>query len=301
MKFLTLLTFINLGVCSALIPSQLRLNNQFQHFKEATISFTHQEKLQHNENKYNHPYLTLQAKRNENEASISITSDNQNPFTNIISSFLPTTGSQPPQETEEERLFRLEQERREILAEAEVNRQVQVKKDAIPYFIIVALQFLPLLGTERVYSIIYFLGLAISTVYVGGRQETLEPPEKVTKENALYAPVGASISIGLLYVLLKNGLDPTSLYAVAVSLFGALAISDVGVPILRNVLPNSFAETELEVPEIIASKIKLNPATLPLDGVVTLLLGIVCTAVYWAPIAMTQKFIVSNGKQIHDI
>ena len=224
-------------------------------------------------------------------------SNAKNPFMAFTSLFQngASTAAKPVVETEEERLLRLEREKREFLAQAEINRQIQVREDAIPYLIIFVLQLLPLLGSDRIFSITYFFGLAVATVYVGGRQETIEEPEQVTKENALYAPIGASISIGLLYALLKLGIDPTALYAVAVTLFGALAISDIGVPILRNVLPPSFAESELNVPDGLASKLKLNPPTVPLDGVVTLALGVLCTAVYWAPIAMSQKFIVSNG------
>ena len=37
--------------------------------------------------------------------------------------------------------------------------------------------------------------------------------------------VGASLAIGGLYLLLKVGIDITSLYAVMVTLFGALSIS----------------------------------------------------------------------------
>jgi hypothetical protein len=194
-------------------------------------------------------------------------------------------------------------ERRATLALAEVKRQDRVREDAIPYLALFALQLLPLAGFPsdelRWVSIAYFFGLAVTTVYVGGRQETSEPPERVSKSNALAAPIGASVSIGVLYVLLKMGLDPTILYAIAVSLFGALAISDIGVPLLRNVLPESFATQEVTVPPKLAKALDLNPPTLPLDGIATLVLGLVCTAIYWAPVAMTQKFLVSNGTHVN--
>eukprot|EP00978_Attheya_sp_CCMP212_P049130 scaffold620718_cov51-Attheya_sp.AAC.1 len=203
-----------------------------------------------------------------------------------------------PEETEEEKQMRLELERRATLALAEVKRQDRVREDAIPYLALFALQLLPLagfpLGEQRFVSIAYFFGLAVTTVYLGGRQETSEPPERVSKSNALAAPIASSVSIGLLYVLLKMDLDPTVLYAIAVSLFGALAISDIGVPLLRNVLPESFATQEVTVPPKLAKALDLNPPTLPVDGIVTLVLGLVCTAIYWAPVAMTQKFLVSN-------
>lgn len=116
------------------------------------------------------------------------------------------------------------------------------------------------------------------------------------KENALAAPIGASVSIGFLYFLIKMGLDPGILYAIAVSIFGALSISDIGVPLLRNVLPESFATTKIKVSNEIKKILKLDDEfdELPLDGLTTLFLGIACTIGYWSPIAMEQKFILSN-------
>lgn len=214
----------------------------------------------------------------------------------LFSSFFSSIVPQPEAvETEAERNMRLELERRDDLAAGEIRRQERVKEDAIPYLVLFSLQLLPLLGSDRVLSVAYFLGLAVTTVYLGGRQETIDDAEIVSRKNAIYAPVGASVSIFLLYLLLKAGIDPTSLYAVAVSLLGALAISDVGVPILRNVLPSSFAEAEVTIPTKVAKAIDLDPPTLPVDGITTLALGLLCTAVYWAPVAMTQKFLVSNA------
>jgi len=39
----------------------------------------------------------------------------------------------------------------------------------------------------------------------------------------------------------------------------------------------------------------LDNPTLPLDGLITLGLGVLCTLIYWAPAAMEQKFLISNG------
>merc|ERR1719296_411305 len=149
-------------------------------------------------------------------------------------------------ETEEERLMRLKREELERLELNEQERTIQVQKDKFPYFVLFALQFLPLVGNDRILSVLYFWGVAVTTVYLGGRQITLEE-ERVSKQNALGAPIGASLSIGLLYVLIKNGVDIGALYAIGVSLFGALAISDVGVPILRNVFPENFATGKIKV------------------------------------------------------
>jgi len=206
----------------------------------------------------------------------------------------PTTAA--ALETDDERVRRLRQERLVELAEGEVRRADRVREDALPYLGLLGLQILPLLGTERIYSVTYFFGLAVATVYLGGRQETIDAPERVTRQNALAAPIGASVSIGLIYVLIKAGLDPTYLYALAVSLFGALAISDVGVPILRNVLPASFAEAEVAVPKKVADRLDLDPPTLPFDGLTTLALGLASTAIYWSPsIGLESKYLVSNA------
>jgi len=199
-------------------------------------------------------------------------------------------------ETEEEKQKRLRQERLAEIEEGEVRRQQRVSEDKFGYLFLFALQLLPLVGSDRVESILYFLGVAVTTVYLGGRQEVIDKPEQVSQKNALYAPIGASFAIGGLYLLLKVGIDPTSLYAVAITIFGALAISDIGVPILRNVFPNvDFANAEVAIPKILAEKLDLDKPTLPLDGLVTLGLGIVATLLYWAPAAMEQKFLVSNA------
>jgi len=222
--------------------------------------------------------------------------DVENPIASFMNNFKLQRQPAAPVETEEERLKRLKREELMKLEEKEVERALKVKEDAIPYLLLLALQFLPLIGSDRIESIAYFWGVAVATVYVGGRQVTLEESETVSTENALYAPIGASISIGLLYALIKAGFNPAALYAFGVTVFGALAISDIGVPLLRNVLPSSFAEGKVKVPPRVSKAFGFGDEDLPLDGLTTLILGIGCTAAYWSPIAMDQKFLVSNCK-----
>lgn len=223
-------------------------------------------------------------------------------FSNIISTFnkqIASIQTNTPAETEEERLRRIKREELALLEQQEVLRAEQVKTDALPYLFLLSLQLLPIIESisdVHFKSALYFFGVAVTTVYVGGRQVTTEESERVSQKSALAAPIGASISIGLLYLLIKVGLDPSQLYAVAVTLFGALAISDISVPLLRNVLPESFAEAKVPLSPSLKQVFKLDEETedLPLDGLVTLGLGIVCTLAYWAPVAMQQKFLVSN-------
>lgn len=229
--------------------------------------------------------------QNEIETTRTIT---RSPLSSFFDNFNFAQKKNNPIETEEERLRRLKREALAELEEKEVERAIQVKEDALPYLFLLALQILPLIGTDRIESISYFWGLATATVYVGGRQVTLEESEKVSSESALYAPVGASVSIGLLYLLIKAGFNPAALYAFGVSAFGALAISDVGVPLLRNILPEKFAETKVKVPNKISELFGLGEEDLPLDGLTALILGIGCTAAYWSPFAMEQKFVFSN-------
>lgn len=227
----------------------------------------------------------------------TIEDDTNNFFTSLFKGFNNDKQiiQQQPLETEEEKKKRLRLERLEEIEAGEVRRQLRVSEDKYVYLFILALQFLPLLGNERYLSILYFFGVAVSTVYLGGRQEVIDKPEQVSRDNALYAPVGASLAIGGLYMLLKNGIDITSFYAVIVTLFGALSISDIGVPILRNIFPNiDFSTAEIPVSEAVAEKLDLDKPALPLDGLLTLGFGILCSIVYWLPIAMENKFIVSN-------
>lgn len=70
---------------------------------------------------------------------------------------------------------------------------------------------------------------------------------------------------------------------------------DIGVPILRNVFTDvDFASAELSVPQSLANKLDLDKPALPLDGLITLALGCITTLIYWSPVAMANKFIVSN-------
>ena len=214
---------------------------------------------------------------------------------NYINTYNDKQIIQQPIETEEEKKKRLRLERLEEIEAGEVRRQLRVSEDKYVYLFLLALQFLPLLGNERYLSILYFFGVAVSTVYLGGRQEVIDKPEQVSRDNALYAPVGASLAIGGLYLLLKNGIDITSFYAVVVTLFGALSISDIGVPILRNIFPNiDFSTAEIPVSDTVAEKLDLDKPALPLDGLITLGFGILCSIIYWLPIVMENKFIVSN-------
>ena len=69
------------------------------------------------------------------------------------------------------------------------------------------------------------------------------------------------------------------------------------MPLLRNTFPSiDFATAEVPVPEALAKKLDLDKPTLPLDGLITLGLGVICTLVYWTPAAMEQKFLISNGR-----
>lgn len=237
----------------------------------------------------------------ENEATGTTVVDAGNPFASFMSGLMQQLNNeptsvvvQPPVETEEEKNRRLRLERLEEIDAGEIRRQERVAEDKLVYFFLLALQLLPLTGSiDRFTSVIYFFGVAVSTVYLGGRQEVIDEPEKVSRKSALYAPVGASFAIGILYVLLKTGIDVTTLYAVGVTAFGALSISDIGVPILRNLVP-SVADAKVSIPESLAEQLDLDEPELPLDGLITLGLGILCSVAYWAPVAMEQKFLVSN-------
>ena len=140
----------------------------------------------------------------------------------------------------------------------------------------------------------YFLGVAGLTVFLAARQETIDKSEVVSEKSALLAPIGASFSLLSIYTLLKFGIDPTSVYSLIVTIFGALSISDIGVPLLRNVLPESFSSKRISIPKIIAGQLELEEPSLPLDGLTTLFIGFFCAVAYWLPTTMAQKFIVSN-------
>ena len=237
------------------------------------------------------------------ELEINVTvDDRQDPFASLLKSLSQQSKnalasiSQSPTESEEDKLKRLKAERLVEIEAGEVRRQQRVSEDKLGYLFILLLQLLPLIGNERAFSILYFFGLAVTTVYLGGRQEVIDVPEKISQSSAIYAPVFASVSIGVLYCLLKVGIDPTALYAIGVTLFGTLAISDIGVPILRNIFPQyDFAHAEVKIPKQLANTLKLDRSSLPLDGLITLLVGVLCTFVYWSPVSMEQKFLVSNA------
>ena len=236
---------------------------------------------------------TTRLHRVTNSADKRIVTSNRSTARSLFFNNNQATKQQQPIETEEEKQKRLKLERLAEIEAGEIRRQQRVSEDKLGYLFLFALQFLPLIGSDRYLSIAYFFGLAVTTVYLGGRQEVIDAPEKVTKKNALYAPVGASLAIGGLYLLLKNGLDPTSLYAVGVTVFGALCISDIGVPLLRNLLPGvDFGTAEIDLPNRPAKTLDVDRP--PIDGLITLGLGLLCTVVYWAPVAMENKFLVSN-------
>ena len=54
------------------------------------------------------------------------------------------------------------------------------------------LELLPLIGRDRVESVVYFFGVTVCTVHLGGRQEVIDRPERVSRENALHVQVGAA-------------------------------------------------------------------------------------------------------------
>jgi len=240
----------------------------------------------------------IHSDKTEDSTTTTTTSDNSNnPLAAFLSLFNNSNNAATPViETEEEKKIRLAGERMAELEELEVERQLQVKTDAIPYLLLLALQFLPLLGTGRIEGVTYFFGMAVGTVYIGGRQVKQPETESVDFKSALFAPIFASFSIGLLYGLIKLGLDPTKIYAFLVTVFGALAISDIGVPILRNLLPEEFASAKVEAPKKVAEYFELEGAMkdLPVDGLVTLAIGIGAIAAYWSPVPMESKFILSN-------
>jgi minor histocompatibility antigen H13 len=208
-------------------------------------------------------------------------------------------------ETDDQKQQRLRNERLAVIEAGEVRRTSRVVEDKNVYLFLFAMQFLPLIGNaDRIESILYFFGMAVSTIYLGSRQEVIDRPEIITRNNALTAPIGASVAIGGLYLLLKSGIDISGVYAVLVSLFGALAISDIGVPILRATFPSiDFSSAEISIPNntLVKNIIGLNKnedqsttTKLPLDGIITLGIGLLFTVIYWSPIPMEQKFIISN-------
>lgn len=296
------------GVVVVVAASLLSSSSAFVAPHSAAVGLTQQESVHGNSRAPFSLPIDDQRRWSSSWSSLSASSNDEttkrNPWDDLwsalASAITTVVGKDAAKETEEERLSRLRRERREYLAEGELRREARVREDSLPYLVLLALQCLPLLGNDRAFSLAYFLGTAVTTVWVGGRQISLAPPERVTRENALYAPIGASVAIGALYALLRFDLfDPTTLYAAAVSLFGALCVSDVAVPILRvsaGPYSTALAETEVEVPRPLAERLSVleNENALPLDGLLALGLGVLLTTIYWSPLAMTQKFVVSN-------
>ena len=162
------------------------------------------------------------------EMSDEAKEETSNPLASLFNNFMQVNKEAAPievVETEEEKQKRLRRERLAEIEAGEIRRQERVAEDKFGYLFLFALQLLPLIGSDRFESILYFYGLAVTTVYLGGRQEVIDKPEKVSKDNALFAPIFASLSIGGLYALLKMGIDITAVYAIMVTIFGALAIS----------------------------------------------------------------------------
>lgn len=306
---------VHVATAFTMSPQQLKQHTYLLHHPRDPIVFNRNLKS----SKLSSEKNDVNSSNNNSSNNINSTRSNDDKNYNMINSFFSNIGSaiklsttvqqkqkqqQLTKEEKEKELLRIQ--KRNILLELEMKekeRAQQVKKDAIPYILLLLLQFTPLLGNDRIISVLYFFGVAVCTVYVGGRQVTIEESEIVKKENALAAPIGASLSIGFLYVLIKMGLDPGILYAIAVSIIGALSISDIGVPLLRNLLPDSFAKTQIMVSDQVKSIFKLDDDVeeLPLDGLITFFLGIVCTIGYWSPIAMEQKFILSNCELLKNI
>ena len=82
---------------------------------------------------------------------------------------IETLPTEQPAETEEEKRRRLRLERLAKIKEGEVRRQRRVAEDKLGYLFLFALQLLPLVGSDRAESILYFFGVAVTTVYLGGR------------------------------------------------------------------------------------------------------------------------------------
>ncbi len=126
-----------------------------------------------------------------------------------VSFFQPKEATIDTEKAKQKRLLRIAK-----IESGEKRRQSRVAEDKFAYLFLFAPQLLPLLGSDRIESITYFFGMAVTTIYLGRRQEVIDKPEKVTKDNALYAPIGASLAIGGVFTLLKVGIDVTSLYAI---------------------------------------------------------------------------------------
>lgn len=120
------------------------------------------------------PRVSISQKKNGKTKSIFASSEtsentqNTNPFKKIFDYILsPSKTVLVPVETEEQKRIRLKLERRQELVDAEIRRAVQTKEDAIPYLLLLSIQFLPLVSTDRAVGIFYLFGIALGTVYVG--------------------------------------------------------------------------------------------------------------------------------------
>ena len=228
----------------------------------------------------------------DDDADTTTIPQSDNPFASLLASILPKTAPSPPVETEAQREERLKLERQQEIEALEAKRQDQIQMDAPVYLLLLSLQLLPLVGTDYWVNKLYFLGTAITTVYLGSRQKTVFAPETVSRKSALGAPIGASVAIGLLYALIKFGFDPTTGYAVLVTIYGILGIADIGAPLLRGLLEEA---PSIPVPAPIVEALALEEREVPLPNVLAPALGVLATAVYWSPaLAMEQKFLVSN-------
>ena len=77
----------------------------------------------------------------------------------------PTTTTVEPMEIEERNKNDSPRAPAEIEA-GEIRRQRRVSEDKFGYLFLFALQLLPLIGTDRALSILYFFGVAVTTVYL---------------------------------------------------------------------------------------------------------------------------------------
>mmetsp|Transcript_7326 Transcript_7326/g.21650 ORF Transcript_7326/g.21650 Transcript_7326/m.21650 type:complete len:409 (-) Transcript_7326:8-1234(-) len=103
-----------------------------------------------------------------------------------------------------------------------------IAADAPGYAAALALQAVPLLDVSKESHYFFFLSLATLTVYLASRAPSLAPPEiePLTLKQAALAPVFASLSLGLLYVLITYvEFDPSFFYRLVTSLYAGGACS----------------------------------------------------------------------------
>ena len=81
--------------------------------------------------------------------------------------------------------------------------------------------------------LIYFIVVAIGSVYLGGKRQDLGEASPITGQSAALAPIFASVTLGGLYLLIKyTELNPGTLYQFFACLFALLATSDLLQPLL---------------------------------------------------------------------